>query len=157
MGRFLKIAHFVACHKTHDVTYIAEFYFKEIIRLHGVPKTIVYDHQSKFVSHFLRSLWSLLGTKILLSAFYHPQIDGQTEVTNRTVTTLFRTLISKSLKDWDLKLPYAKFACNKAPSHAIVHSSFECVYADNPLNPMDLLPPTRSELRVSHNAKLSTR
>jgi len=57
------------------------------------------------------------------------------------------------LKDWDLELPCAKFAYNRAPSYATKHSSFECVYEVNPLIPIDLLP-IPSESRVNHEAKL---
>jgi len=61
-------------------------------------------------------------------------------------------LVSKSLKDWDLKLPNAEFAYNRSPSYATKHSPFECVYGVNPLTPLDLLPiPTKS--RVSFEAK----
>ena len=52
MDRFLKMAHFTSCHKTDDDNYIVEFYFKEIIRLHGLSKTIIFDSDSKFFSHF---------------------------------------------------------------------------------------------------------
>jgi len=41
--RFSKIAHFIACSKTNDVTYITELYFKEVMRLHGIPHSIVSD------------------------------------------------------------------------------------------------------------------
>jgi len=51
-GKFSKVAHFVPCHKTDDASYIAEIYLKEIIRLHGVPETIVYNRYSKLLSHF---------------------------------------------------------------------------------------------------------
>jgi len=51
-----KIAHFIPCHKTIDLSYITELYFKELIRIHGVPKTIVSNHDSKFSSHFWKSL-----------------------------------------------------------------------------------------------------
>jgi len=61
-------------------------------------------------------------------------------------------LVSKSLKDWDLKLPHVEFAYNRSPAYATKHSPFECVYGINPLAPLDLIPiPT--ELRVSFQAE----
>ena len=73
-------------------------------------------------------------------------------MTNRTLTTLLRGLVSKSLKDWNLKLPHAEFAYNRSPSYATKHSPFECVCGVNPLAPLDLIP-IPSESRVSFEAE----
>ena len=72
VNRFTKMAHFVACHKTDDASYVADLYFKEIIRLHRVPRTILSNRDTKFISHFWRSLGHLLGTKLLYSTTRHP-------------------------------------------------------------------------------------
>ena len=152
VDRFSKMAHFIPCEKTDDATHIAHLYFKEVVKLHGIPKSIVSDRDTKFLSHFWRCLWRLLGTKLLYSTSHHPQTDGQTEVTNKTLTTLLRSLVSKSVKEWDLKLPHAEFAYNSTPSFATAHSPFESCYGINPLTPLELIP-LPLESRVSYEAE----
>ena len=72
VDRFTKIAPFVSSHKPNDASHITDLYLREIIRLHGVPKTIVSDRDTKFLSHFWGSLWHPLGTKLLCSTTCHP-------------------------------------------------------------------------------------
>ncbi|KAE8699360.1 putative CCCH-type zinc finger family protein [Hibiscus syriacus] len=105
VDRFSKMAHFVACRKTMDADRIAHLYFKEIVRLHGVPRSITLDRDTKFISHFWKSLWGKLGTQLNFSSAYHPQTDGQTE---------------------------AEFAYNRSKNITTGLSPFEIVYGQNP-------------------------
>ena len=114
VDRFSKVAHFIPCHKTDDATHIVDLFFRDIIHLHGVPNTIVSHHDTKFLSYFLRTLWTKLGTKLLFSTTCHPQTDGQTEVVNITLSTMLRVVLNKNIKMWEECLPHIEFAYNRS-------------------------------------------
>ncbi|KAK1632336.1 hypothetical protein QYE76_006651 [Lolium multiflorum] len=98
-----------------------------------VPKTIVSDRDVKFMSYFWKTLWRKLGTKLLFSTTCHPQTDGQTEVVNRTLSQLLRSMIKKNLKEWEECLPHVEFAYNRAVHSTTEQCPFEVVYVSNPL------------------------
>jgi hypothetical protein len=93
------MAYFIACHKSDDASHIANLFFRDIVCLHGVPKTIVSYRDVKFMSYFWKTLWEKLGTKLLFNTTCRPQIDGQTEVVHRTLLTVLRCMIKKNLRD----------------------------------------------------------
>ena len=115
-------------------------FFKDVIKIHGMPRSIVSDKDSKFLSHFWKTLWGKIGTKLLFSTTCHPQTDGQTEVVNRTLGTLLRTVLKKNLKNWEVSLPHIEFSYNRALHSTTNCSPFEVVYGFNPLTPLNLLP-----------------
>ncbi|WVZ80454.1 hypothetical protein U9M48_027927 [Paspalum notatum var. saurae] len=139
VDRFSKMAHFIPCHK-------------KIVRLDGMPSTIVSDRDAKFLSYFWRTLWNKLGTKLLFSTTCHPQTDGQTEVVNQTLSTMLRAILKKNLKMWEECLSHVEFAYNRAVHSTTKVSPFQVVYGFNPRAPIDLLPLPASE-RVHRDAK----
>jgi len=150
------MAQFLPCHTTHDATQIANLYFKEIVKLHGIPKSMVSDRDTKFLSQFWLTLWRKMGTQLKFSTTCHPQTDGQTEVTNRTLGTLLRAVVKKNIQDWDELLSHVECAFNCAPSKATGLCPFQVVYAQNPRTPLDLIPiptPTKFSCEADKRAK----
>jgi hypothetical protein len=132
VDRFSKMAHFIPCQKTSDATHIANLFFKEVIRLHGLPKRIVSDRDTKFIGHFWRTLWKKLGTNLAFSSSYHPQTDGQTEVVNKSLGDLLRSLVTEHHSSWDNILPQAEFAYNDSVNRSIGKIPFQVVYGMQP-------------------------
>ena len=81
-----------------------------------------------------------MGTKLLFSTTCHAQTDGQTEVVNRTLTQLLRTVVHKNLKTWEDCLSFIEFAYNRVMHSTTSYSLFEIIYGFNPLTTLDLMP-----------------
>ncbi|CAA7058262.1 unnamed protein product [Microthlaspi erraticum] len=138
VDRFSKMSHFIPCKKTTDAVTVSSLFFREIYRLHGLPSSIVSDRDTRFLSHFWRSLWKMLNTSLDMSSAYHPQTDGQTEVTNRSLGNLLRCLVGDNVKSWDAKLCQAEFVYNHATNRSLGLSPFRVVYGLIPRSPLDL-------------------
>jgi hypothetical protein len=93
--------HLITCQKTNDATHIANLFFREVVRLHGLPRSIVSNRDTKFVGHFWRTLWKRFGTNLSFSSEYHPRKDGQTEVVNISMGSLLRSLVIEQGCQWD--------------------------------------------------------
>ena len=148
VDRFSKMAHFIPCSKTADASHIADLFFKEVVRLHGVPTSIVSDRDVKFLGHFWRTLWRKMGTDLKYSSTCHPQTDGQTEAVNRSLGNLLRCLVRNHVKGWDSIIPQAEFAYNNSVNRTIKKTPFEVAYGLKPQHVLDLVP-LPQEARVS--------
>ena len=147
VDKFSKMAHFIPCYKTSDATHVANMFFKEIVRLHGLPKSIVSDRDIRFVGHFQRTLWKKLDTKLSFSSAYHPHTDGQTEVVNKSLGNLLRSLAGEHPKQWDQNLAHAEYAYNYSPNRSTWQSPFHTVYGMHPRGVLELRDLGKAEIR----------
>jgi hypothetical protein len=128
IDRLTKVAHFILVKTTFGGATLARIYLKEIVRLHGIPRTIVSDRGTQFTSKFWMSLQKAMGTKLDFSTAYHPQTDGQTERVNKVLEDLLRACVLTFDKSWESSLPYAEFSYNNSHQTSIKMSPFEALY-----------------------------
>lgn len=125
--RLTKRAHFIPTRSTTTTEDIAEIFMRDIVRLHGVPDTLVSDRDIKFTNTFWRALHAKLGVRLNFSTVDHPETDGQTERVNKILEELLRSYVQGAPLSWDKQLPLVEFAYNNS-----YQSSVECTpfYAD---------------------------
>jgi hypothetical protein len=115
--------------------------------LHGLPISIVSNHDKTFVGHFWRTLWKKLGTNISFSSSYHPNNDGKTKVVNRRLGNIFRSLVYENRKQWDQMLFQDEFPYNDLPNRRMGMIPFHIVYGMHPRGVYDLRNLGKWELR----------
>ncbi|GJR54319.1 putative reverse transcriptase domain-containing protein [Tanacetum coccineum] len=90
VDRLTKSANFLPMKETDSMEKLSRQYLKEVVSRHGAPVLIISDRDSKFTSHFWKSLNEALGTQLDMSTAYHPQTDGQSERTIQTLKDMLR-------------------------------------------------------------------
>ena len=85
VDRLTKSAHFIPVRVKYTTEKLAELYISQIVRLHGVPVSIISDRGSLFTSYFWKALQHGLGIQLDMSTAFHPQTDGQSERTIREI------------------------------------------------------------------------
>ncbi|GKV02557.1 hypothetical protein SLEP1_g14986 [Rubroshorea leprosula] len=128
VDRLTKSAHFLPYQTGTSIEKLANMYMEEIVKLHGIPVSIVSDRDTRFLSHFWTSLQQALGTQLNFSMAFHPQIDGQSERTIQILEDMLRACVLDWKGSWDQHLSMAEFAYNNSYQSSIRMAPFEALY-----------------------------
>ncbi|KAK2403941.1 hypothetical protein QL285_053333 [Trifolium repens] len=132
VDRLSKYSHFIPLKHPYTARSIAEVFCKEVIRLHGLPMSIVSDRDPIFMSSFWGELFRMQGTQLKMSFAYHPESDGQTEVVNRCLQTYLRCFITDQPKTWVSWVHWAEYWFKTNYHSSTDKTPFEVVYGRPP-------------------------
>ena len=119
---------------------VAALFVQHVVRVHGLPDTLVSDRDPVFTSHFWRRLLELCGVRANRSFAFHPQTDGQTEWLNSVLEQYSRIYNNYRQTDWASLLPLAEFSYNNSKHFATSQTPFFANYGFHPK--ISLLPPS---------------
>lgn len=128
VDRLTKSAHFLLVRSTYKSSQYAELFISEIVKLHGVPVSIVSNRDPIFTSHFWKDFQRALGTRLKLSASHHPQTDGQSERTIQTLEDMLRAYVLEDGGSWNHHLPLIEFSYNNSYHSSIGMAPYEALY-----------------------------
>ncbi|GBG62710.1 hypothetical protein CBR_g31727 [Chara braunii] len=149
VDRFTKRARFIPCRYAINAHEVADIVFNRVVRDHGLPLSIISDCDPRFTNRLWRRLDEVYGTQLRFSSPYHPQIDGQTEITNTTLGDILRKIVRDD-QQWDLHLAHMEIAYNHAVSPATGMSPYYCDLGYHPCIPTDFLQPSQMHPDTSY-------
>ena len=133
--RCTKMSHFIPCNIAIGAPGVAQLFMDNIVRLHGVPASIVSDRDTRFRGLFWKSLMSNLQVSLNFTTAFRPQGDGLTERTNRTLQEALRCFCSHDQSQWDLSLALVEFQFNNSVHSATGYTPFFLNYGYHPRHP----------------------
>ncbi|GJY68961.1 putative reverse transcriptase domain-containing protein [Tanacetum coccineum] len=136
VDRLTKSAIFMPMREMDPMDKLARMYLKEVVMKHGIPVSIIYDCDPRFVSNFWKSLQKALGTSLDMSTAYHPQTDEQSERTIQTLEDMLRACVIDFGNGWVKHLPLVKFSYNNSYHASIKAAPFEALYGRKCYSPV---------------------
>ncbi|GJZ76430.1 putative reverse transcriptase domain-containing protein, partial [Tanacetum coccineum] len=136
VDRLTKSSHFLAIHEDYSTKKLARLYTDEIIARHGVPVSIILDHDARFTPCLWQTFQKALGTRLDMSTTYHPQTDGQSERTIQTLEDMLRACVIDFCGSWDVHLPLVEFSYNNSYHTSIRCAPFEALYGRKCRSPL---------------------
>jgi hypothetical protein len=132
VDRFTKYSHFFPLKHPFSAVLMAQLFLDNIVKLHGVPKSIVSDRDKIFTSAFWTELFKLLNTDLKFSTIYHPQSDGQTERVNQCLEMFLHCSVQSTPKQWVKWLPLAGLWYNTSYHSSLNCTPFKALYGVDP-------------------------
>jgi hypothetical protein len=142
VDKYSKMVHYAPCKTAIGAPECAKLFFREVVRHHGVPDAIISDRDPRFMSTFWQALWTELGTRLKISTAYHPQTDGQTERSNRTLEDSLRNYVNYAQDNWDEKLIAIEIAVNSSVQESTGFTPYYLNYGQHPHLPLSFLTET---------------
>jgi len=137
VNHFSKGIHLGMLPSSHSAPLVASLFLDIVVKLHGLPRSLVSDHDPLFVSQFWQELFRASGTKLRMSLAYHPQSDGQTEVLNRIIEQYLRAFVHRHSRAWEKLLPWVELSHNTSWNEGTRMTPYEVKYGQKPLNLAD--------------------
>ena len=128
VDRLTKSAHFLAVWMTFTLERFYWLYIRVIVRLHGVPVSIVSDRDSRFTTHFWKSFQKAMGTQLAMITTFHPQTDGKSERTIQVLEDMLRACFLDHKGSWEEHLPLVEFSYNNSYQVSIQMTPYEALY-----------------------------
>jgi transposase InsO family protein len=132
VDRFTKYGHFLSLSHPYKASKVAQIFLAKVLKLRGMPKTIVSDEDPIFTSSFWRELFHLQGISLTFSSAYHPQSDGQVEALNKCLETYLKCYAVAKPKEWSVWLSTAEWWYNTTNHSFTGFIPFEVVYRYSP-------------------------
>ncbi|KAL5842189.1 hypothetical protein ACOSQ3_012792 [Xanthoceras sorbifolium] len=128
VDRLTKSAHFLSIRTDYSLDRLAELYIREIVKLLGVPASIISDRDPRFTSKFWNKFQEALGTRLSFSTTFHPQTDGQSERVIQVLEDMLRSCVIDFEGSWADHLPLIEFAYNNSYQSRIAMAPYEALY-----------------------------
>ena len=139
VDHLIKFSHFFSISIEYSTYQVVDLLFKEVFKLHGLPKTIVSDMDNRFMRKFWQELFWVVGTELTPSTSYHPQTNGQTEIVNKWVEGYLRNYVTGQQRTWFKWLHLGEYFYNTTYHMSIGMSPFRALYSYNPLTFVEMV------------------
>ncbi|GKA20794.1 putative reverse transcriptase domain-containing protein [Tanacetum coccineum] len=157
VDRLTKSAYFLPMREDYKMDMLARLYLDEIVSRHGVPISIIFDHDSRFTLRFWLSMQEALETRLVMSTAYHPQTDSQSECTIQNLEDMLRACVLDFRGSWDVHLLLVEFSYNNSYHSSVRCAPFKALYSRKCRPPIMWAKVVEGVVRFGKKGKLAPR